>query len=158
MRKNSLLYTLEIDRYKGGRMGFNSGGGGSSAISGATDVALSNPLNGQVLSYDSTSTKWRNTVGGSGSSFTASKDTAASGSIVLTPGSSAQLVKLAGSLSANRTITLSGTTQNAVFEISLIDLVFNGFSITLTNGIFSHTFSYATYVKYVYISGWERVM
>ncbi|MEJ0072641.1 MAG: hypothetical protein WDN27_00925 [Candidatus Saccharibacteria bacterium] len=62
-------------------------------------------------------------------------------------------------LSANRTFTLSSAASNAVFEFSFIDTVFGSFSISITNGTFTHTYSYATYVKYVYISGaWERVM
>ena len=53
-------------------MGFNPAGG---AISGATDVALNNPANGQVLTYNGTVAKWANapsTNGGSASgvSFT----------------------------------------------------------------------------------------
>lgn len=139
-------------------MGFGAGGGGSSTIGGATDVALNNPSNGQVLTYDGSVGKWKNGVSSGGSSFTAAKDTATSGAATLTAGTSAQLTKYTGSLTADRTITLSGTTANAVFELSFIDTVFNGFSLTVTNGTFSHTFSYPTYVKYVYVSGWERVI
>jgi cold shock CspA family protein len=40
-------------------MGFG-GGSGSSAIGNATDVALNNPLNAQVLTYDGTLGKWKN--------------------------------------------------------------------------------------------------
>ena len=47
-------------------MGFSSGGG-SSSISSGTDVALSNPSDGQVLTYDGTTGKWKN-VAVSGSS------------------------------------------------------------------------------------------
>ena len=39
------------------------GGGGSSTLSGLTDVALSSPTNGQALVYDSTSSKWVNGAG-----------------------------------------------------------------------------------------------
>lgn len=42
------------------------GGGGSSSLAGLTDVSLSSPTNGQVLSYNSTSQKWENTNGGGG--------------------------------------------------------------------------------------------
>lgn len=38
-------------------MGFNPAGG---AISGATDVALSNPANNQALVYDTSVAKWKN--------------------------------------------------------------------------------------------------
>lgn len=42
-------------------MGFNPGGGsGGGNISGAGDVALSNPTNNQLLAYDASSTKWKN--------------------------------------------------------------------------------------------------
>lgn len=37
------------------------GGGGSSMLSGLTDVDISNPSNGQTLVYNSTSGKWENT-------------------------------------------------------------------------------------------------
>ena len=40
-------------------MGFGSGGG-SSAIAGASDVTFNNPLNLDVLTYDSTTAKWKN--------------------------------------------------------------------------------------------------
>jgi len=51
-------------------MSFGGGGGGGS-ISGATDVALSAPTNGQVLGYNSTLAKWQNqTVTGSVGSAT----------------------------------------------------------------------------------------
>jgi hypothetical protein len=40
-------------------MGF-SGGSGSSSIGSSTDVALSNPSNNQVLTYDGTQAKWKN--------------------------------------------------------------------------------------------------
>ena len=43
-------------------MGFGgSGGGGSSSISGSTDVAFSNVSNGQTLIYDGSVAKWKNT-------------------------------------------------------------------------------------------------
>lgn len=49
-------------------MSFNPGGGGG--ISGATDVFLSNPQDDQVLTYNSTSTKWQNQTFAAGSSGT----------------------------------------------------------------------------------------
>jgi hypothetical protein len=56
-------------------MGFNPGGsGGSNAIGTATDVALSNVTNNEVLTYDSTAEKWQNktATGGSASDATTS--------------------------------------------------------------------------------------
>lgn len=44
-------------------MSFSTGGGGGSAsIGGSTDVFLSNTADDEVLSYDSGTSKWRNTV------------------------------------------------------------------------------------------------
>lgn len=37
-----------------------AGGGGSSTLSGLTDVDISNPTDGQTLVYNSTSGKWEN--------------------------------------------------------------------------------------------------
>ncbi len=139
-------------------MGFGGGGSGSSSIATGTDVSLSTPLNGQVLTYDSSVGKWKNIANAGGSNFTATKDIATTGALTLTAGTSATLTKCTGSLTANRIITLAGTTANALFELSFIDTVFNGFTLTVTNGTFSHVFSYPTYVKYVYIGGWERVI
>lgn len=43
-------------------MGFGgSSGGGSGSISASTDVALNNPTNKEVLSFDSATSKWKNT-------------------------------------------------------------------------------------------------
>lgn len=42
-------------------MGFGgSSGGGSSTVSGLNDVALSNPANSEILTFDTTSQKWKN--------------------------------------------------------------------------------------------------
>lgn len=41
-------------------MSFGGNGGGTSSISGSNDVLLSSPAAGQVLTYDSTSAKWKN--------------------------------------------------------------------------------------------------
>jgi len=44
-------------------MGFGSGGSNAS-ISAATDAALNNPINNEVLTYDSSTSKWTNATGG----------------------------------------------------------------------------------------------
>lgn len=52
---------------------FNGGGGGgSSTLSGLTDVSVDTQTltNGQVLTYDGTTQKWKNAAGGGGSSWT----------------------------------------------------------------------------------------
>ena len=128
------------------------------SIQGASDAFISSPTQGQVLTYDNT--KWKNLPAPSGgTSFTAAKNAASSGDITLTVGSSTQLTKFAASLSADRTITLAGTQANAYFDLTFIETDFNGHTITVTNGTFSHVFSYPTYVRYVYIgSSWERVL
>ncbi len=41
-------------------MGFGAGGGGGGTIGSATDVALNNPANNQVLTYDGSIGKWKN--------------------------------------------------------------------------------------------------
>ena len=126
------------------------------SIQAAEDTFINSPADGQTLIYSNT--KWRNAAAGS-SSFTAAKNTATSGNVTLTAGSSAQLNKYAATLSANRTITLAGTTANACFDLTFIETDFNGYAITVTNGSFSHVYSYPTYVRYVYIAGsWERVL
>lgn len=137
-------------------MGFSPAGG---SLSGADDVAFSNPANGHVITYSSSTGLWSNAAPSGGSAFTAQKNTTTSGNVTLTGGSSPSLTKFAATLSANRTITLAGTTANAYFDLSFIETDFNGFTVTVTNGTFSHAFSYPTYVRYVYIgSAWERVL
>lgn len=128
------------------------------SIQAASDAFISSPTQGQALIYDNS--KWKNMDAPTGGTpLTAAKNTASSGNITLTAGSSAQLNKFAATLTANRTITLAGTQANAYFDLTFIETVFDGHTITVTNGVFSHAFSYPTYVRYVYIDGaWERVL
>lgn len=138
-------------------MGFSSGGSSVPSIATSSDVSFSNLANGQVLSYDLATQKWKNVLSSAG--LTAAKDTAASGAATFTAGTTANLTKFTGTLSANRTITLAAAAANSYFELSFIETSFNGFSVTVTNGTFSHAFSYPTFVKYVNIAGtWERVL
>ena len=126
------------------------------SIQASTDTFISAPIDGQTLVYNNT--KWRNGAAG-GLALTAAKNTATSGALTLTAGSSATLTKFAATLSANRTISLAGTTANACFDLTFIETDFNGFTITVTNGTFNHVYSYPTYVRYVYIgSSCERVL
>lgn len=63
-------------RYLGGGVSFEQkdvyqefseeGSGGSSTLSGLTDVHISNPADGQLLIYNAESGKWENGEGGSG--------------------------------------------------------------------------------------------
>jgi len=136
-------------------MGFSPAGG---KMSGASDVAFNNPANGHVITYNGTTGLWSNAAP-SGGGLTATKNTATFGNVTLTSGSSSSLQKFAATLSADRTITLVGTTANAGFDLSFIETNFNGFSVAVTNGTFTHVFSYPTYLRYVYIgSAWERVL
>ena len=43
-------------------MGFGGNGSGGGSVAGSSDVALSGPANNEVLTYDSTSSKWKNAV------------------------------------------------------------------------------------------------
>ena len=58
------LTKLEVD---GTVYNITSGGGGSSTLSGLSDVNLTSPSDGQVLKYDATNQEWINGTGGSGS-------------------------------------------------------------------------------------------
>lgn len=92
-------------------------------------------------------------LGGGG--FTAAVSTITTGMLTLTVGASAQLTKLKSTLSGNVTVSFTNASQHAVFELSFIDTVFNGRTVTIGSDVFS----YPTYVKYVYIgSSWERVI
>lgn len=133
----------------------------TTAVGAASDVALSNPQSNQALIYDGAVAKWKNaSQSGGSSSVTAAKDTAASGNTTLTAGTSPSITKFTGTFSADRTITLAAGTAGSVFEFSFIEANLNGYNLTVTNGTFSHVFSYPTYVKYVNISGsgWERIL
>ncbi len=43
-------------------MGFGGSGGGSGSVASSSDVALSNVANNQVLSYDTSVSKWKNGI------------------------------------------------------------------------------------------------
>lgn len=47
----------------------SEGGGGSSTLSGLTDVDISNPTDGQTLVYNANSGKWENGAGGGGAAY-----------------------------------------------------------------------------------------
>lgn len=56
-------------QYKDGKLRTNNGGsGGASALSGLTDVDLTNIADGQILKWDATNSKWVNANESSGSS------------------------------------------------------------------------------------------
>jgi fermentation-respiration switch protein FrsA (DUF1100 family) len=138
-------------------MGFSNGSASSSAIATSSDISFNNLANGQVLTYDTSIQKWKNVAASAG--LTAAKDTSATGAATFVAGTTANLTKFTGTLSSNRTITLAGAAANSYFEMSFIDTNFNGYSIIVTNGTFSHSYSYPTFVKYVNFSGtWERVL
>ena len=45
-------------------MGFGGSGGGGGSIASSADVALSNPANNEVLTYDTNTSKWKNSASG----------------------------------------------------------------------------------------------
>ncbi len=47
-------------------MGFGGSGGGSGSIASSSDVALNVPTNNDVLTYDSSTSKWKNAVSAGG--------------------------------------------------------------------------------------------
>lgn len=49
-------------------MAFGGSGGGSSSISGSSDVLLNSPVDTQVLTYDGPASKWKNATAAIGSS------------------------------------------------------------------------------------------
>lgn len=58
-------------------MSFSGGGGGGSFnLAGANDVALSNPSDSQVLSYNAALDKWQNQIAGSAADLIAHENAA----------------------------------------------------------------------------------
>jgi hypothetical protein len=85
-------------------LGLNSGGGGgggATALSELVDVALSNPQNGQVLMYNSSTGKWYNGTVQSGGGGTVTSITAGTG-------------LSGGTITSIGTIALSQETQTAI--------------------------------------------
>ena len=84
-------------------LGLNSGGGGggATALTDLVDVALSNPQNGQVLMYNSSTGKWYNGTVQSGGSGTVTSITAGTG-------------LSGGTITSSGTIALSQETQTAI--------------------------------------------
>lgn len=91
-----------------------SGGGGASALSGLSDVALGSLTNGELLSYNSGSGKWTNTSPlGTNNIFTcrASFSATATGTTALSPAipSGRRLVPLSGNPIAFHTDAVTGS-------------------------------------------------
>ena len=84
-------------------LGLNSGGGGggATALTDLVDVALSNPQNGQVLMYNSSTGKWYNGTVQSGGGGTVTSITAGTG-------------LSGGTITSSRTIALNQETQTAI--------------------------------------------
>lgn len=84
-------------------LGLNSGGGGggATALTDLVDVALSNPQNGQVLMYNSSTGKWYNGTVQSGGGGTVTSITAGTG-------------LSGGTITSSGTIALSQETQTAI--------------------------------------------
>jgi hypothetical protein len=98
-----------------------SGNGGSSTLAGDTDVALNSPANGQVLTYNTSSSKWVNQTPGANSNATAIDSvtvtgTPSSGQVLTATSSSAadwQAVGAGSPLTMSGVI--SGTTSASTF-------------------------------------------
>ena len=89
-------------------MSFGGGSGGTSKISTSQDVALSNPADGQVLTYDATLAKWKNAAGGTS---TVSSVAGKTGAVVLTA-SDVGLGNVNNTSDANKPISIA--TQTAL--------------------------------------------
>jgi hypothetical protein len=64
---------------KGEYMGFGSGGSGGGSIASSNDVALNNPTSTEVLSYDATTSKWKNAATVTAAQLAAKQDISAKG-------------------------------------------------------------------------------
>ena len=85
-----LEVTEDGDYVAGDSRAFNpvkvrTGGGGSSTLSGLTDVDLTNPTDGQTLVYDASSSKWVNGSGGGGLPTPTAADVGAGLTVQATP-------------------------------------------------------------------------
>lgn len=101
-------------------MSFGGGGGGSSSIQGSTDVFLSSPDDGQVLSYDAAALKWvNNTISGAPSIVALSRP----GALAVATGS-ARMPLPAGTL-----VGAYASIGQAANDTVLIDINRNGSSV-----------------------------
>ena len=82
-------------------LGTGGGGGGATALSELVDVAISNPQNGQVLMYNSSTGKWYNGTVQSGGGGTVTSITAGTG-------------LSGGTITSSGTIALSENTQTMI--------------------------------------------
>ena len=98
-------------------MGFGGSSGGSSALSGATDVALNNVADDQQLQYDTATSKWRNGVVAS-RLIENINTVASSGTAVTIPDVTSSTVHLVA-LSANCTFTFPAATPGKSFTIRI---------------------------------------
>lgn len=107
-------------------MGFNPAGG---ALSGASDVALSNPANNQAMGYDTGIQKWQN----KSSSAIIAKEVvnfiANSGSATTLPDPTTATITSI-TLTANCTITMPATSQGLSFTLVVNQDATGGRTIT----------------------------
>jgi hypothetical protein len=66
---------------KGEYMGFGNGGSGGGSIASSNDVALNNPTSTEVLSYDATTSKWKNAATVTAAQLAAKQDVSAKGAV-----------------------------------------------------------------------------
>ena len=99
-------------------MGFGGGSGGSSAISGASDVALNSVADSQQLQYDTATSKWTN--GAVAARLVENINIVpSSGSALTIPDVSTATVTLT-SLSANCTITFPTASIGKSFSLRIV--------------------------------------
>lgn len=99
-------------------MGFSpGGGGGGGSIAGASDVSLSDPTTNQLLAYDETSDKWKN----SGAAVSTSVKT---GNYTLGLQDAGTVVEVNSSSPA--TVTIPNNSATAFPDGTIIELVQSG--------------------------------
>ena len=123
-----------------------SGGSGSSTLAGLTDVNLTNPSNGPVLTYNSTSSKWENSNASGGGDTVSWTQITGSGTKIATitingsdtdvyaPTSGGGYTEVTGTLTAGSTsITLSNvaiTTNSTIEVFNSLDVPYNSKSVS----------------------------
>lgn len=114
-------------------MGFGgSGGSGGGSIASAADVAVSNPVNNQALTYNSTVQKWQNsTISGSG--IESVNTVASSGASVTLPDITIASLHTV-TLTANCTFIFPTATAGKSFSVRLVHGS-SGFTVTWPSSV-----------------------
>jgi hypothetical protein len=113
-------------------MGFGGGSGGSSAIAGATDVALSSPSNSQLLQFNSATSKWQN-GGVPGRLIELSNNVSSSGTAVTIPDTTTATINNV-ILTGNCTFSFPSAVAGKSFSIRITHSA-SGFNITWPSSV-----------------------